>query len=46
MGMLGVTYTQYAPYALLNWIDPLVSLLLAITGLTMVRLTDGESEPH
>lgn len=38
MGMLGVEYLEYLPYAFLNWIDPLISLFLGITGIAMTKL--------
>ena len=32
----------YAPYAILNWINPLVSIFYGFTGLTMTEMTDEE----
>lgn len=38
MGMLDVNYLQYLPYAFLNWIDPLISLFLGVTGIAMTKI--------
>lgn len=40
--MLKVPAAQYAPYALLNWISPLVAALYALTGM----FTGGSSSPQ
>ncbi len=40
--MLKVPAAQYAPYALLNWITPLVAALYALTGV----FTGGSSSPQ
>lgn len=37
---LGVTTTEYAKYALLNWINPLLSIILAACGIFVMRITD------
>lgn len=42
MEMLQVSYTQYAPFALLNYITPIISLIYGITGITMVKYAAGE----
>ena len=38
---LGVT-SAYIPYAILNWLNPLVSIFFGFTGITMTKLTDEE----
>lgn len=32
----------YAPFAFLNWINPLISIFYGFTGITMVKMTDEE----
>ena len=32
----------YAPYAILNWLNPLISIFYGFTGITMVEMTDEE----
>ncbi|MBQ3184723.1 MAG: hypothetical protein IJB54_01925, partial [Firmicutes bacterium] len=32
----------YAPYAILNWLNPLVSIFYGFTGITMTEMTDEE----
>ncbi len=32
----------YAPFAVLNWINPLVSIFYGFTGISMVKMTDEE----
>ncbi len=34
----------YAPYAILNWLNPLVSIFYGFTGISMVKMTDEEYE--
>ncbi len=34
----------YIPYAILNWINPVVSIVYGFTGITMTKLTDEEYE--
>lgn len=34
---LGVSATQYAPYALLNWINPLLGMVLPILGYSLLK---------
>lgn len=41
-GTLGVSTFQYAPYAVLNFIVPIISIIYAMTGLTITKLTDSE----
>ena len=33
---------SYIPYAILNWINPVVSIFFGFTGITMVKMTDEE----
>ncbi|MFV0422055.1 Na+/H+ antiporter NhaC [Oleidesulfovibrio sp.] len=42
MGVLGVSAFEFAPYALLNWVVPVFSILCAATGFGM-RRRDGSS---
>ncbi|MEK4228089.1 Na+/H+ antiporter NhaC [Solibacillus sp. FSL H8-0538] len=41
---LGVTAYEYAPYALLNFIVPIISIIYGYIGFTIVKLTDKEIE--
>ncbi|PTX61307.1 transporter (NhaC family) [Melghirimyces profundicolus] len=41
-GTLGVHAFEYAPYAVLNFTVPLISIIFAITGLTMTKWTESE----
>ncbi|WP_206460075.1 Na+/H+ antiporter NhaC [Anaerovorax sp. IOR16] len=41
---LGVPTAAYAPYAVLNWLNPLVSILYGYLGFTMEKMTDEEYE--
>jgi len=34
----------YIPYAILNWVNPLVSVFFGYTGITMTKMTDEEYE--
>ena len=34
--------SSYIPYAILNWLNPLVSAFYGITGISMVKMTDEE----
>ena len=34
----------YIPYAVLNWINPIVSIIWGFTGVSMVKMTDEEYE--
>ena len=36
--------SSYIPYAILNWINPIVSVIFGFTGITMTKLTDEEYE--
>jgi NhaC family Na+:H+ antiporter len=44
LGTLGVSVVQYGPYAILNLVVPLISILYALTGFTIVKLTEQEKE--
>lgn len=39
---LGVPTTQYMFYALLNWINPLISIFYGFTGITMEKMSEEE----
>ncbi|MGN0736318.1 MAG: Na+/H+ antiporter NhaC [Anaerovoracaceae bacterium] len=43
-GFLGVNTAQYAPYAVLNYINPIVSIIYGFTGFTIEKMTDEEYE--
>ncbi|MBQ9960299.1 MAG: Na+/H+ antiporter NhaC, partial [Firmicutes bacterium] len=32
----------YIPFAILNWLNPLVSIFYGFTGISMVKMTDEE----
>ncbi|MBQ6900166.1 MAG: Na+/H+ antiporter NhaC, partial [Firmicutes bacterium] len=34
----------YIPYAILNWLNPLVSIFYGFTGISMTKMTDEEYE--
>ncbi len=40
---LGVN-SAYIPYAILNWINPVVSIFFGFTGITMTKMTEEEYE--
>lgn len=39
---LGLPDSSYIPYAILNWLNPVVSVIFGYTGITMTKLTDEE----
>ena len=41
---LGVATLAYLPYAVLNWINPLISILYGYLGITMEKMSDEEYE--
>ncbi|WP_067518690.1 Na+/H+ antiporter NhaC [Endozoicomonas ascidiicola] len=41
---LGVAVIDYAPWALLNWVSPLLSIIFAIVGFGMFRKATGKTE--
>jgi len=41
-GMLKVPASQYAPYALLNWITPVIAVFYALTGAFIFRTSDAK----
>lgn len=41
-GTLGVHALDYGPYAVLNFVVPILSVIYAMTGFTITRLTDAE----
>lgn len=43
-GTLGVHTFQYAPYAVLNFIVPIISIIFAMTGFSIVKLTNAEKQ--
>ncbi|MBY0122929.1 Na+/H+ antiporter NhaC [Bacillus sp. S/N-304-OC-R1] len=42
LGTLGVHTFEYAPYAVLNFVVPILSIIFAFTGFSIVKLTDAE----
>lgn len=44
LGTLGVGVAQYGPYAILNLVIPLISIIYAATGFTIVKMTKEEME--
>lgn len=42
LGTLGVHAFEYAPYAVLNFTVPIISILYAITGFSIVKLSESE----
>lgn len=44
LGFLGVGAEKYAPYAILNWLCPLVSIFYGFTGISMTTISDAEAE--
>ncbi|MFC5590661.1 Na+/H+ antiporter NhaC [Sporosarcina soli] len=42
LGTLGVSVFEFGPYAVLNFIVPIISILYAFTGFTIVKLTEQE----
>ncbi|MCI5687064.1 MAG: Na+/H+ antiporter NhaC [Emergencia sp.] len=40
---LGVD-SAYIPYAILNWLNPVISIIFGYTGITMTKMTDEEYE--
>lgn len=43
-GTLGVSVVQYGPYAILNFVVPMLGMIYAMTGFTITKLTDEEKE--
>lgn len=41
-GTLGVSAFEYAPYAVLNFIVPVISIIFAMTGFTITKLSESE----
>lgn len=42
LGTLGVHAFEYAPYAVLNFVVPIISIIYALTGITITKLTESE----
>ncbi|MDD4377403.1 MAG: Na+/H+ antiporter NhaC [Eubacteriales bacterium] len=43
-GFLGVPTIQYAPYAVLNYVNPIVSIIYGFVGFTIEKMSDEEYE--
>lgn len=41
-GTLGVSAFEYAPYAILNFVVPIISIFYALTGFTIEKMSDEE----
>ena len=46
LATLGVGAFEYAPYAILNFIVPIISIIYGITGFTIVKLSDIEKQNY
>jgi NhaC family Na+:H+ antiporter len=44
--VLGVATMSYAPWAILNWLCPLVSILYGYLGFTITRISDEEARRY
>jgi NhaC family Na+:H+ antiporter len=44
--VLGVATGVYWPYAILNWMCPLVSIFYGITGFTIARITEEQAQRY
>ena len=42
LGTLGVGAIEYAPYAVVNYVVPMISIIYAFTGFTIQKLTEAE----
>jgi NhaC family Na+:H+ antiporter len=42
LGTLGVSTFEYAPYAVLNFVVPIISVIYALTGFTIQKLSQAE----
>lgn len=45
-GYLGIPTVEYIPYAILNIVSPIVSIVFGYTGITMMKLEDDPSAPE
>lgn len=43
---LGIPTVEYVPYAILNLVSPIVSIIFGYTGITMMKLEDDPSAPE
>jgi NhaC family Na+:H+ antiporter len=43
---LAVSTTAYLPYAVLNYVNPMVAIAYAIFGISMTRLPSATAEPE
>ena len=34
--------SSYIPYAVLNWVNPIISVIFGYTGITMTKMTEEE----
>ncbi|WP_040286095.1 Na+/H+ antiporter NhaC [Sporosarcina koreensis] len=42
LGTLGVGVTEYGPYAIINFVVPILSIIYALTGFSIVKMSDTE----
>lgn len=45
-GYLGIPTVEYIPYAVLNLVSPIVSIVFGYAGITMMKLEDDPSSPE
>ncbi|MPN21907.1 Na(+)/H(+) antiporter NhaC [bioreactor metagenome] len=45
-GYLGIPTVDYVPYAVLNLVSPIVSIVFGYAGITMMKLEDDPSAPE
>ena len=43
-GFLGIPTAQYAKYAIVNYVCPIISIIYGFTGFTIEKMTDEEYE--
>ncbi|WP_025786266.1 Na+/H+ antiporter NhaC [Sporosarcina sp. D27] len=44
LGTLGVGVTEYGPYAIINFVVPILSIIYALTGFSIVKMTAEEKQ--
>jgi NhaC family Na+:H+ antiporter len=44
--VLGVATLSYAPWAVLNWLCPLISILYGYLGFTITKISDEEARRY
>lgn len=46
LATLGVGAFEYAPYAILNFVVPIISIIFALTGFSIAQLQNTNDETH